>query len=118
LTAVDPACSPTNEVEVLMPIKGVSQTAPNGSHAPLQFSAIEDVPADFLRLVLSDAIKSYGAMPLEDLLQAAARKLGFQRTGSRIRDRLSYEVQNLERQGKLVTGSDGRLRLQNGNAQI
>lgn len=117
LTAADPACSPTNEVEVLMPVKGVNQTAPNGSHAPLQFSAIEDVPADFLRLVLSDAIKSYGAMPLEDLMQAAARKLGFQRTGSRIRDRLSYEVQNLERQGKLVTGSDGRLRLQNGNDQ-
>lgn len=115
LTATDPACSPTNEVEVLMPVKGVNQTAANDSHAPLQFSAIENVPADFLRLVLSDAITSYGAMPLEDLMQAAARKLGFQRTGSRIRDRLSYEVQNLERQGKLVTGNDGRLRLQNGN---
>ncbi len=100
-----------NEVELLEPVTNISQDSPKGSHVSPQFSAIEDVPQVYLRMILVDAITQFGTMPLEDLMLAAARKLGFQRTGSRIRDRVSLEVKNLERQRKLVAGSDGRLRL-------
>jgi very-short-patch-repair endonuclease len=102
------------EVETLEPVKSAVRPAPDGGSTALRFSNIDEVPTDVLRQVLSDAIASFGAMPLDDLTQAAARKLGFQRTGSRIRERVSEEVQNLKRRGELVVGSDGRLRSQNG----
>ncbi len=111
---------PEEEGEVLTPVKNNNNKAPATAenHISQEFATIKDVPAAFLHQIFLDAIKVYGAMPLDDLMQAAARKLGFHRTGSRIRSRLSYEIQYLERQGKLVTGTDGRLRLQNGTDRV
>jgi very-short-patch-repair endonuclease len=112
LAASDSDLLPPEEIETLSPVKGVSYATPNENRT-MQFSDIEDVSDDFVCLAIVDSLTSYGAMPLEDLMQATARKLGFQRTGPRIRDRLSDGAKSLERQGKLVTDSDGRLSLQN-----
>jgi len=106
---------PEEEVEVLTPVKNIKPPAVADNHITPAFAAIKDVPAALLHQILIDAIKVYGAMPSDDLMQATARKLGFNRTGARIRTRLSYEIGYLERQGKLVTGTDGRIRLKNGN---
>jgi len=107
LTIDGSACSSKNEVEELIPTKGVNRTVQQRQQTLPQFSTIDDVPIAILNQAIIDAIKSYGAMPLEDLMQSVARKLGFHRTGSRIRDRLSGVVKNLERQGKLVAKQNG-----------
>ncbi|MGD0463434.1 MAG: DUF4011 domain-containing protein [Tepidisphaeraceae bacterium] len=100
---------PAKEVETVTPVQAANRPTGNGPIGP-QFDAIDDVPRRLMQNVLTDAIQLYGAMPIEDLIQAAARKLGFHRTGSRIRDRLADEIKILEKNGAFLTGSDGRLR--------
>jgi hypothetical protein len=100
---------PAKEVETVTSVQVANRPTGNGPIGP-QFDAIDDVPRYLMQSALTDAIQSYGAMPIEDLIQAAARKLGFHRTGSRIRDRLADEIKILEKNGALLTGIDGRLR--------
>jgi hypothetical protein len=98
------------EVETVNPLQITSLPTSRAPAGP-QFVAIDDVPKLLMQSALTDAIQSYGAMPLDDLIQAVARKLGFHRTGSRIRDRLGEEIKTLERNGTILTDSDGRFRL-------
>jgi len=111
LAADGSASSEKSVVEELVPAKTGNRVARNGHQPVPQFSSIDSVPMVMLNQILIDAIKSYGAMPLDDLMQAVARKLGFQRTGARIRNRLGYVVQNLERQGQLVAKQNGDIKL-------
>ena len=114
LTTNDSPPPPVNEPDILMPSKEKGP-ARNVAEVSPHFANIDEVPAELLRRILFECIESFGAMPPDDLAQAAARKLGFQRTGSRIRDRVAREFQYLKQRGQLAVGDDGRLRSQNGN---
>ncbi|MEX2215165.1 MAG: DUF4011 domain-containing protein [Phycisphaeraceae bacterium] len=76
----------------------------------LSFASIDDVPFAVIGTVMIRNIETYGAMPLDELLQATARKLGFQRTGARIRSRLLGVFKSYERNEQLVMGDDNRVR--------
>jgi very-short-patch-repair endonuclease len=116
LIASDCPAPQADRTDVLVPAKAVKPSTPTVAETP-RFLNIDEVPADLLRRILAESIESFGAMPPEDLMQAAARKLGFQRTGSRIRNRVSREVHNLQQRGELVVGDDGRLRSRNGTSK-
>ena len=115
-TANAPAPQADGTEEVLVPAKSVKPSTTKANETP-RFPNIDEVPADLLRRILTECIESFGAMPAEDLAHAAARKLGFQRTGSRIRNRVSREVHNLTQGGELSVGDDGRLRRRNGRSK-
>jgi very-short-patch-repair endonuclease len=96
---------------VLTPIKESAPPAAQLNNGFPEFNDIADVSGEFLYQALVGSIKSFGAMPLDDLIQAATRSLGFRRTGTRIRERVGREIRNFSRQGKLITGSDNLIRL-------
>jgi very-short-patch-repair endonuclease len=110
LTITDVPSPPAEKVETVTPVQ-VSRRPTGDSPTAPQFDAIDDVPWRLMQSALTDAIQSYGAMPVEDLIQAAARKLGFQRSGARIRERLAEEINVLKINGEFLAADDGKLRL-------
>jgi very-short-patch-repair endonuclease len=95
----------------------VSPNLPDPSIASLcqptgqTYGSIEDVPEKTLVDVVTTALRLYGATSHDDLIQAAARQLGFKRTGNRIYHRINHSVEGLIRIGKVRRTEDKRLQL-------
>ena len=78
---------------------------------PPQYKAIDDVPRSTIQEFLLDALARFGATDEADLVQTVARRLGFQRTGPRIRARLAGCIEDLAREGKVGRTGAGGVRL-------
>jgi hypothetical protein len=72
LAATDADLPPAKQVETVAPIQLPNRPTGNNPINP-RFDAIYDVPRYLMQFALTDAIESYGAMPIDDLIQAAAR---------------------------------------------
>jgi hypothetical protein len=77
----------------------------------LEYDSIESVPEPVVTYSVLTALIELGSMPADDLVAAAAKKLGFKRTGQKIRERVMGAVNTLVTGGKLVIGEADRVRL-------
>ncbi len=90
-----------------LPAKPIaSATAPK----PDDFDNIDQVPPAVLTQTLLDTLHQFGAMPQDDLFLATAKKLGFARTGPRIKEALTLALQNLLQQQKLTLTPDNKIK--------
>ncbi len=108
----DPSPEPPHEEDALvLPVDPPTESATDVD-APqrMEFPSIDQVPETVLREVLQGTLTSYGAMSPEDLTTTVARKLGFERTGSRIKARVEQAIEECRREGHLSALPDGRLR--------
>ena len=77
----------------------------------LEYDSIESVPEPVVTDSVLTALIELGSMPADDLVAAAAKKLGFKRTGQKIRERVMGAVNTIVTGRKLVIGEADRVRL-------
>jgi very-short-patch-repair endonuclease len=77
----------------------------------VEYESIEKVPAPALAEAVRASLVEFGSMPLDDLAAVAARRLGFKRSGLKIRERVAGAVNELIAAGKLTSGEGDRVRL-------
>jgi len=73
------------------------------------FSDINEAPNDVVEKLLLELLDQNGATPLDELVRATARRLGFNRTGNKISHRLEQRIANLRRKAVINTDAEGRL---------
>jgi hypothetical protein len=76
-----------------------------------EFDNIEAVPEPAVANAIGGALRDYGSMPAEDLIAAVSRRLGFKRTGPKIRERIAGALNSQTAVGRLLVSDDGRVRL-------
>ncbi len=79
----------------------------------LEFESIETVPNTTITNAIVASLIAYGSMPVDDLAAAVAKRLGFKRTGPKIRERVMESVNKLVTEETLAVGEDDRVRLSN-----
>jgi very-short-patch-repair endonuclease len=75
------------------------------------FDSIDEVPDKILRDLLLEILQMCGATPEEELVRAVRGRLGFERTGSRIQERVATQINELLRLKRISRGADGRLQI-------
>jgi very-short-patch-repair endonuclease len=76
-----------------------------------EFESIEAVPDSVLVDTVAAALSDFGSMPADDLVAAVTKRLGFKRTGPKIRERVTEVVNARIAAGAMATADDGRVRL-------
>jgi very-short-patch-repair endonuclease len=76
-----------------------------------EYDSIETVPDAVLSEAILAALTDWGSMQADDLVAGVSKRLGFKRTGPRIRDRVTDEVNKHVAAGRLDVADDGRVRL-------
>jgi very-short-patch-repair endonuclease len=71
------------------------------------FDNIDNVPQSTLRNIVIGLLRRFGQTPRQELISAVARELGFQRTGSRIQERIEAELHCLKEEGCVNEDSIG-----------
>jgi very-short-patch-repair endonuclease len=101
-----PQQPPSAEIdwEPLAPVRRRSSKA-------LEFESIEGVPEAARVEALLGGLIELGSMPVDDLVAAVARRLGFKRAGPRIRERVTSAVNQQVMAGKLTVADGDRVRL-------
>ena len=72
--------------------------------------SIEAVPEAEVRAALVGALVEFGAMPADDLVASASKRLGFKRVGSKIQERLAKSLNDLVGDGTLSMIEGDRIR--------
>lgn len=103
-----PLPAPADEPEPLP----LPAPAPKKGPAPPEpdHDSIEDVPDADVRAALVGVLTEFGAMPAEDLVAAASKRLGFKRVGSKIQERLAKALNALVSDGTLSMIEGDRIR--------
>ncbi len=82
------------------------RTLPVGSYAK-----IGDVPEEVIRELVLAALRQFGGMDREGLIRHVRERLGFERTGERIKETITAAIDALIAAGRVEQGSDeGRVR--------
>ncbi|WP_439628755.1 DUF4011 domain-containing protein [Gemmata sp.] len=76
-----------------------------------EFDNIEAVPEPAVTDAIGRSLRDFGSMPAEDLIAAVSKRLGFKRTGPKIRERVAEALNAQTAAGQLLVGDDGRVRL-------
>jgi very-short-patch-repair endonuclease/DNA polymerase III delta prime subunit len=76
-----------------------------------EFDNIEAVPEPGVTDAINRALRDFGSMPAEDLIAAVSKRLGFKRTGPKIRERVAEALNAQTAAGRLLVGDDGRVRV-------
>ncbi|MER3415526.1 MAG: hypothetical protein C4297_04845 [Gemmataceae bacterium] len=84
---------------------------PQSLSLPGAYDSIDDVPSAVLTELVLTTLRDFGATPTDELIATVARRLGFQRTGSRIHDRLEHIVAALVQSGRIQRNADQRLQV-------
>jgi very-short-patch-repair endonuclease len=100
-----PAAKPAGSLAVPRP----SSAGKEAVNEPPAYESIEEVPEPLLRDLLVRALQTFGATEAPDLVKAASRQLGFERTGKRIQARLGECLEALVREGRIRRTADQRL---------
>jgi hypothetical protein len=77
----------------------------------VEFDSIENVPDAGLSEAILASLIELGSMPMDDLVLAVGKRLGFKRTGPRIRERVTGAVNVLVAEGRLLVAEPDRVRL-------
>jgi hypothetical protein len=77
---------------------------------PPEFDSIDDAPAAAVEEAVVGALAEFGSMPTEDLIAAASRRLGFKRTGPKIRERVTETINARIAAGTLRVDDADRIR--------
>jgi very-short-patch-repair endonuclease len=77
----------------------------------VEYDSIESVPEAALSDAITAALTEFGSMPAEDLIATVTKRLGFKRTGPRIRERLTETLNTRIAAGTLAMSDDGRVRI-------
>jgi very-short-patch-repair endonuclease len=95
LSALDDARKPTKgAVSAALEFDRVPMSRRRSSKA-VEFESIESVPEAAITDAVVGSLVELGSMPVEDLVAAVGRRLGFKRTGPRIRERVTNAVNGL-----------------------
>lgn len=113
VAAPPPTAPPPQPVRPPEALPGQANSGPGVAVTPdaPRYQSIDDVPEAELREVVCCALRNFGATEAGDLVQTAARQLGFARTRSRIRARIEGCVEELQRAGLICQTADQRLQL-------
>lgn len=76
-----------------------------------EFDSIEAAPEEAVTQAIGLALRDFGSMQAEDLIAAASKRLGFKRTGPKIRERIAEALNTQTAGGRLLVADDGRVRL-------
>ncbi len=105
-TKPKPEAKPEADTEKLPVVKSRSAKPPKHD-----YESIEVVPDAALIEAITGALTEFGSMPAEDLIAAVSKRLGFKRTGPKIRERVTEVVNARVSTGGLGVTDDGRVRL-------
>jgi len=75
-----------------------------------EYESIEGVPDPVLTEAIAASLTEFGSMPADELIAAITRRLGFKRTGPKIRERVTEALNAGIAGGTLSVGDDGRVR--------
>jgi len=78
---------------------------------PPEYDNIEAVPEPVIGEAITAALQEFGSMNAEDLIASVSKRLGFKRTGPKIRERVTDALNVLVSGTKITVGDDGRVRL-------
>jgi len=92
------------ELEPMAPVKRRSSKL-------VEFDSIESVPDPALREAIFGCLVELGSMPMDDLVAAVGRRLGFKRSGAKIRERVAGMVNGFVADGQLTVVEPDRVRL-------
>jgi very-short-patch-repair endonuclease len=112
LAALEAASRPPAPVIELVPEPDepapVIEPVPAPPPPPPDYERIDDVPEEVVRATVTSVLTACGATEPDDLHRAVARRLGFDRTGSKIKQRLERAVEALALENRVVLQPDGR----------
>ena len=77
---------------------------------PVEYEDIDAAPEEAIVEAIVAILVTYGSMPADELAAAVSRKLGFKRTGPKIRDRVIAVVNGLTVSGRVTLGEDSRVK--------
>ena len=77
----------------------------------IEFDTIETVPEAALDEAILGSLVELGSMPMDDLVAAVTKRLGFKRSGAKIRERVTATVNGLVTASRLSVGESDRVRL-------
>ena len=77
----------------------------------IEFDSIETVPEAALDEAILGSLVELGSMPMDDLVAAVTKRLGFKRSGAKIRERVTGTVNGLVAASRLSVGESDRVRL-------
>ena len=77
----------------------------------VEFDTIESVSDAALGEAIHASLVELGSMPMDDLVAAVGRRLGFKRSGAKIRERVTGMVNGFVAEGKLTVIEPDRVRL-------
>jgi very-short-patch-repair endonuclease len=92
------------ELEPMAPVRRKMSKA-------IEFDSIETVPEPALNEAIIVSLVELGSMPMDDLVAAVGKRLGFKRAGAKIRERVTGTVNGLVAAGQLAVGQADRVRL-------
>jgi hypothetical protein len=73
------------------------------------YSNIDQVPNQVLQQAICELLRRFGQTSREELFRTVAHKLGFQRTGNRIQERIGCAIDEMAVRGEVTKNSDGFL---------
>ncbi|MBA4063659.1 MAG: hypothetical protein C0501_08095 [Isosphaera sp.] len=109
LAALDAAKRPPIPVAPDLPLTLLPAAKRKPDAEGPEYAAIDDVPAAAVAEAVTGALAAFGSMPADELIAAVARRLGFKRTGARIRERVAEAMNVLAAAGRLAVADDGRV---------
>jgi very-short-patch-repair endonuclease len=106
--------SPTLVKEQAAPTAGQDANAGSAFTPALArpgYKSIDEVPESVVRGVLCELLRACGATQDDDLIRVVTRRLGFSKTGSRIRARIEQALARLIQEGEVCRRADQRVQL-------
>ena len=77
----------------------------------IEFESIETVPESALSQAVLASLTEFGSMPIDDLVAVVSKRLGFKRTGPKIRERVTDAVNGLVSSEAIAVGEGDRIRI-------
>ncbi len=100
---------PPQPIPTLNPLPA-SAVPPTEAPKPDDFDKIDQVPPDVISQTLLDVLNQFGAMSTDDLFLTSAKKLGFARTGPRIKESFTLALADLIQQQKALPTPEGKIK--------
>jgi hypothetical protein len=95
----------------IQPVEAAPVLKPTKPTKPPEFDSIDKVSDAELQAALVGALTEFGTMEADDLIAAVSKRLGFKRTGPKIRDRIAGALNVLLGETKLAMTDDNRVKV-------
>ncbi|MCE9565716.1 MAG: DUF4011 domain-containing protein [Planctomycetes bacterium] len=111
LAALEAAKKPRPEARREDPVPAPAGNSKAVTTLTPEYDNIEVVPEPAIGEAISAILLEFGSMNAEDLIVAVSKRLGFKRTGPKIRERITDAVNVRVSGNQIGVGDDGRVRL-------